>query len=318
MKRRAVRMGMLGAASRPLLAGAQNKIPVVGFLVPGNVDPTSLLETFRQAMSGLGYVDGQNISIECRAGDASPASLARLANELVAAKVDTIVAWLTPAVRAAKQATTNIPIVMAGAGDPVATGLVASLGRPGGNVTGTGSFTPELAAKNVEFLRELLPAAKKLAALCNKTDDFTKVFLEQVRDAAAKEKFDLDVAMTDPIDVEAAFHRIRGEGADALMVQPSLPTQLCARLALEARLPAVCPQESIVKVGGLLSYSGLAADQFARAATYVDRILKGSKPADLPIQLPTRFDLSINLKTAQALGVNVPQAMLARAGSVIE
>lgn len=318
MKRRAVLMGMLGATAWPLLAHAQSKIPVIGFLVPGNLDPASLLAAFKDAMSGLGYVDGQNLRIEFRAGDGSPASLARLANELVGLKVDIIVTWLTPSIRAAKQATKDIPIVMAGAGDPVATGIVASLSRPGGNITGGGSFTPELAGKNIEVLRELLPSATKLAALCNQTDDFTMVFLEQVRVAAAKQKFGLDIVMTDPAGVEAAFQHIRDGRADAVIVQPSLPTPLCARLALDARLPAFSPQESFATVGGLFGYAGLAADHFARAATYVDKILKGNRPADLPIQLPTRFELSINLKTARALGLTISQAMLARAGNIIE
>jgi putative ABC transport system substrate-binding protein len=318
MKRRAVLMGMLGAVALPLLADAQSKIPVIGFLVPGNLDPTSLIAAFKEALGRIGYIDGRNLRIEFRAGDGSAASLARLASELVSLKVDIIVTWLTPSVRAAKQATSDIPIVMAGAGDPVATGIVASLGHPGGNITGSGSFTPELAGKNIEVLRELLPSATRLAALCNQTDNFTKVFLEQVHDAAAKQRFDLNVVMTDPAGIEAAFARIRSAGADAVIVQPSLPTPLCARLALDARLPAFSPQESFARVGGLFAYAGFAADQFERAATYVDKVLKGSKPADLPIELPTRFDLSINNKTAQALGLTVPQAMLARAGTLIE
>ena len=192
------------------------------------------------------------------------------------------------------------------------------LARPGGNVTGTAAVTPELAGKNVELIRELLPAAKKLAALCNDTDPFTRVFLGQVSRAASKEKFDLNPVMTNSDGVEAAFQRVANDGSDVVIVQPSLPTQLCARLALEAHLPAICPMESFAEVGGLLGYAGNSTDQFRRAADYVGRILKGAKPADLPIQLPTQFDLLINLKTARALGLSVPPAMLARATDVIE
>jgi putative ABC transport system substrate-binding protein len=318
MKRRALLMGIAGTAALPLVAWAQARSPVIGILVPGNLDPTILLETFRQAMRGLGYVEGRNFRIEFRSGDSDPASLTRLAHDLVDLKVDVIVAWLTPSVRAAKQATGEIPIVIAGAGDPVATGLVASLGHPGGNITGMAAVIPELAGKNIEIIRELLPAANKLAVVCNETDTFTKVFLEQVRLAAEKANFKLGVIMTTPADVEDAFQRVRNDGAEAVMVQPSLPAQLCARLALEAHLPAICPLESFASAGGLLGYAGHSVDQFRVAADYVDKILKGSKPADLPIQLPTRFDLSINLKTARALGLTVPPAMLARADNIIE
>src|SRR5262249_18268499 len=155
----------------------------------------------------------------------------QLANDLVNRKVDVIVAWLTPTIRAARQATAEIPIVMAGAGDPVATGLVASLGRPGGNITGMAAVTPELAGKNIELIRELLPSATKLSALCNENDAFTRVFLEQVRAASVKANFELDTVMTNADDVEAAFRRIRSDHPDAVIVQPSLPVQRCARLA---------------------------------------------------------------------------------------
>jgi len=318
MKRRTVLKGLLAATAWPVMAQADARSPVIGVLVPGNVDPSGLLNIFKEAMRGLGYVEGQNFRIEFRAGDGEPGSLSHLANDLVQRKVDVIVAWLTPAVRAAKQATGDIPIVIAGAGDPVATGLVASLGRPGGNITGMAAVTPELASKNIELLRELLPAAKKLAAMCNETDSFTKVFLEQVTVAATREKFDLDVVMTNVRDYETAFRRIHDGGADAAIIQPSLPTQSVARLALEAHMPAICPLENFTRAGGLLGYAGRSNDQFRLAADYVDKILKGSKPADLPIQLPTQFDLSINLKTAHALGLTVPPSMLARANDVVE
>ena len=318
MKRRTLLVGMLSAAAWPLAAGAQSRTAVVGFLTPGTLDSADRLATFKDAMRGLGYAEGQNLEIEVRTGNNEPNSLTRLANDLVKRKVDVIVAWLTPTVRAARQATAEIPIVMAGAGDPVAIGLVASLGRPGGNITGMAAVTPELAGKNIELIRELLPSARKLSALCNENDAFTRVFLEQVRAASEKANFELDTVMTNAHDVEAAFRRIRSDHADTVIVQPSLPARLCARLALDAGLPAISPIEIFARAGGLMGYAGRSDDQFREAAIYVDKILKGSKPADLPIQLPTRFDLSINLKTAQALGLTIPQAILARADNVIE
>jgi putative ABC transport system substrate-binding protein len=318
MRRRALLVAIAGAAAWPLAASAQSRpVPTVGFLSTGDVDSAGMPESFKEAMRSRGYVDGQNVRIAFRAGDATPASLSRLAEGLVADKVDVIVAWFTPAVRAAMRATSEIPIVMAGAGDPVATGLVASLGHPGGNVTGAGSFTPELTAKNIELLRELLPDARRLVALCNETDSFQRVFLGQVLDAARRQNFDVHTLLTTPTQVEADFPLIRLH-ADAVIVQPSLPLQLCAPLALEAKLPSAAPTERFPVIGGLLAYAGVVSDQLQRAADYVDRILKGSKPGDLPIQLPTRFALSINLKTAKAIGVTVPQAMLARADNVIE
>jgi putative ABC transport system substrate-binding protein len=206
---------------------------------------------------------------------------------------------------------------MAGAGDPIATGLVESLSHPGGNITGAASFTPELTTKNIELLRELLPDARRLVALCNKTDSFQRVFLGQVLDAAPRQNFDVHTLLTTPSQLEADFPLIPAH-ADAAIVQPSLPLPLCARLALEAKLPTAAPSDRFSTAGGLLDYSSVMSDQLQRAADYVDRILKGSKPADLAIQLPTRFALSINLKTAKAIGLTVPQAMLARADNVIE
>jgi putative ABC transport system substrate-binding protein len=318
MKRRDVLIGTAALAIWPRFALAQTKAHVVGILLPGNIDPTGRLEAFKEAMRNLGYVEGQNLQLELRSGDGDPAKLADLARDLANQKVDVIVAWLTPSVRAARLATAEIPIVMASAGDPVATGLVASLRRPGGNITGMAAVTPELAGKNVELIRELLPTSKKLAALCNETDAFTRVFLEQIRLAADKQQFELDILMTNPTTLEAAFERIRRDGAEAVIIQPSLPTERCARLALEAHVPAICPIETFASVGGLLAYAGRSSDQFRAAADYVDKILKGARPADLPIQLPTRFDLHINLKTARALGLTISPAMIARASDIIE
>jgi putative ABC transport system substrate-binding protein len=274
---------------------------------------------FKEEMSRLGYADGQGMRLEFRSGDGRPESLPELAAGLVADKVDVIVAWITPAVRAARQATSQIPIVMAGAGDPVATGLVSSLARPGGNITGMAGATTELIGKNVELLRELLPSAKTMIALCNPNDIFTKTFLEQIEIAAPRAAFKLVPIMIDRLDqMEEFLPRLGSEQADAIIVQPSLPNKRAAVLALAARCPSASPVENFASDGGLLCYAGRASDQFRQAAVYVDKILKGGRPGDLPIQLPTQFDLKINLRTAKALGLQIPSGMLARADEVLE
>jgi putative ABC transport system substrate-binding protein len=313
---------MAALASAPLWArsaSSQPRVPVVGVLVTGNRDPAPFLNVFKEEMGRLGYNEGQNVRIEVRSAENRTEALADLATGLVESQVDVIVAWLTPAVRAARQATSQIPIVMAGAGDPVATGLVASLARPGGNVTGMAGVTAELAGKSVELIRELLPSAKKLVALCNATDSFTKPFLGQIQIACSKTAFELNPVMIQaPDELESSLSRISREGTDAILVQPSLPSKRVAELALAMRCPAVSPIESFTGDGGLLAYSGRSSDQFRQAAMYVDKILRGSHPGDLPVQLPTQFDLKINLKTAKVLGLTIPPAMLARADEVIE
>src|SRR5882724_4107696 len=319
MKRREF---IAGIATTPLwsrCATAQSRMPVIGILATGSRDLAPFLKIFREEMNRLGYPDGQGVRLEVRSGDGRPESLSELAAGLVESKVDVIVAWITPAVRAAKQATSQIPIVMAGAGDPVATGLVSNLARPDGNITGMAGATTELIGKNVELMRELLPSAKTLVALCNTNDIFTKTFLSQIQTAAAKAAFELVPIMVDRLDdIQAAFSRLESEHADAVIVQPSLPNKRAAELALAAHCPSASPIDNFAGDGGLLSYSGRTSDQFRQAAQYVDKILKGARPGDLPIQLPTQFDLRINLRTAKALDVQIPSAMLARADEILE
>jgi putative tryptophan/tyrosine transport system substrate-binding protein len=319
MKRREFVAGLATAPLWANCATAQSRVPVVGILVTGNRDPRPFLDIFKQEMNRLGYPDGQGIRIVVRSGENGPESLPDLARGLVESRVDVIVAWFTPAVRAAKQATSQIPIVMAGAGDPVATGLVASLARPGGNVTGMTGVAAELAGKNVELIRELLPSARKLVGLCNATDIFTRPFLEQIQLAASKAEFELIPIMIERLDeIEASLARFGSEKADAVIVQPSLPNKRAAALALAAHCPSASPTENFTDDGGLLSYSGRSSQQFRMAAAYVDKILKGSRPSDLPIQQPTQFDLKINLRTAKALGLTIPSGMLARADGLVE
>jgi ABC-type uncharacterized transport system substrate-binding protein len=242
-----------------------------------------------------------------------------LAAELVRLKVDIIVTWFTPTALAAKQATREIPIVMAETGDPIGTGLVASLPRPGGNVTGIASVTAELAGKSVQLIRDMLPSARRVTALANATDPFFKPFLEQIElGGKATGTAIHPIMISSSEEFETAFAAMEKDRPDAVIVQPSLPTKRAAELALQQRLPAFSVPRWFAEQGGLMSYSAIYADLFRKAAVYVDKILKGAQPADLPVEQPTRFQLVINMKTAKALGIEVPASLLARADAVIE
>jgi len=230
-----------------------------------------------------------------------------------------IVASQTPAVQAAKQATDDIPIVMASAGDPVGTGLVARLSRPGGNVTGISAATAELGGKCLGLIKELRPATKHAAVLANATDPFTRSLLQQVELASRVTGISVRVVPVRGADeFGAAFSEMERDQAEAVIVQPSLRHKPAAELALRHRLPALSPTRGFAEDGGLIAYTGRTADMYRDAASYVDKILKDSKPADLPVQQPSRFELLINLKTANALGLEVPPTLLARADEVIE
>jgi putative ABC transport system substrate-binding protein len=303
----------------PLTARAQAKMPTIGALVVGSPGSERFWKLFREDLRELGYVEGQNVRFEFRSDQGQAGQLPELAAELVRLKVDLIVTWFTPAAQAAKQATHDIPIVMALAGDPVATGLVQSLSRPGGNVTGMAAGGAELAGKCVELIRDLLPSAHRVAVLVNASDPFTKPFLEQIRLAGATTGTVIEPIMIhNPEELDAAFPALEKDRPDAVIVQPSLPAKRAAELALQYRLPAVSFVRGMVDEGGLLSYGFDEADVYRRAAGVVDKVLKGAKPADLPVERPTKFALVINLKTAKALGLTVPPSLLARADEVIE
>jgi putative ABC transport system substrate-binding protein len=307
-----------GAAAWPLAAQAQQpKLARIGVLIPANPEPFS--SEFRAGLREHGYIEGQNIAFEFRSADGKPNLLRELAAELVRLKVDIIVASQTPAVTAARQATTEIPIVMAPAGDPVGTGLISSLARPGGNITGLSSTTAELGAKTLELIREVLPSTRRVAVLANAADPFSRSFIELIEDGGRTLGIAIQTIRVRGVEeFDAAFAAMDKERADAVIVQPSLPRKPALDLALKHRLPAVGPTPLFPREGGLMSYAGNQNDTYRRAALYIDRILKGAKPADLPVEQPTKYELVINLKTAKALGLEVPAAVLARADEVIE
>jgi putative ABC transport system substrate-binding protein len=284
-------------------------------------DPEPFWRLFREGLRANGYIEGRNIQFEFRSAERKPDLLRVLAQELVRLKVDIIAASLTPAVIAARQATSEIPIVMVPAGDPVQTGLVSSLARPGGNITGLSSTTAELYVKTLELIREVLPSTRRVAVLANAAiaaDPFAKPFVEQIEEAGRTLGIAIQtIRVRGEEEFDAAFAAMDRERADAVMVQGSLPRKPAFDLALKHRLPLMGGQ-LLIQEGGLISYSANQNDMYRRAAYYIDRILKGVKPADLPVEQPTRFELVINLKTAKALGLEVPPSLLARADEVIE
>ncbi|MGH8630288.1 MAG: ABC transporter substrate-binding protein [Burkholderiales bacterium] len=317
MRRRGAITFLLGTAVLPVAAWAQPvKSARLGVLV--TADPEPFLGLLRDGLRSYGYVEGKNLQIELRSAQGKPDLLPVLAAELVRGKVDVLVAWQTPAVQAAKQATREIPIVMS-AGDPVGTGLVASLARPGGNITGVTGTTAVMAAKTIELIREMLPAAKRLAILANAADSFTRVFVEQIEQAGRAVALDIHTFPVRRVEeFDAAFAQMGKLKTDVVVVQPSLPRPPAISLALKYRLPSVSATPAFPGAGGLLSYSARAAEMYRGTAGYVDKILKGAKPADLPVQQASTFELVINLKTAKALGVTIPRVLLQRADKLIE
>ena len=302
----------------PLAARAQQpKLPGIGILIPANPEP--FWNEFQQGLREHDYIEGQTIQFEFRSAEGKPNLLRGLADELVRLKVDIIVASQTPAVTAARQATTEIPIVMAPAGDPVGTGLISSLARPGGNITGLSSTTAELGAKTLELIRDVLPSTRRVAVLANAVDPFSRPFSELIEDGGRTLGIAIQTIKVRRVEeFDAAFAAMDKERADAIIVQPSLPRKPALDLALKHRLPAIGATPLLPREGGLMSYSGAQNDTYRRAAFYIDRILKGAKPADLPVEQPTRYELIVNLKTAKALGITIPTTVLARADEVIE
>jgi putative ABC transport system substrate-binding protein len=299
------------------------KVPRIGYLTGATPDGQSArIEAFRQGLRELGYVEGKNIVIEYRYAEENLDRLPALAAELVRLKVEVIVTGGGPNTRAAKEATTTIPIVMAQDGDPVANGFVASLARPGGNITGLSNLAPELMGKQLELLREIIPKLSRVAVLGG-TSTSTAQQLKEIELASSAFKVKVQhLAVQSPKDIETAF-RAAGEGrAGAILVLAgpifnSNRTQI-AKLAVKSRLPAIYNHSQYVVDGGLMTYGASQPDLDRRAATYVDKILKGAKPADLPIEQPKKFEFIINLKAAKQIGLTIPPNVLVRADKVIK
>jgi putative tryptophan/tyrosine transport system substrate-binding protein len=306
------------AAAWPLKARAQQgRQRKIGFLCLGTPDPKPFLEALRAGLHDLGYDEGKDFQLEVRSAGGSAGSLASLASNLVASKMDVIVAFQTPAATAAKLATEDVPIVMYVA-DPVRQGFVKSLSRPGGNLTGVDPAGAETTEKNLEIVRELLPSVQRVAILANASDPFHEPFLEHIKSAAGEMKIEINPIMVHSADeLNADFTDIVKWRAEAVLVQPSITQRGIADLALQYRIPAI-GTPALVELGGLASYTADPEVLYRRCADFVDKILKGARPADLPIELPTKFLLAINLQTAKALGIKVPQTILARAEQVIE
>jgi putative ABC transport system substrate-binding protein len=305
------------------------KLPRIGFMVTGSVgspDQQAMIDAFQQGLRERGYVEGRNVVIEYRAADGRIERFTELARELVDRHPDLIVASNTPAAHAAKQATTTIPIVVAVMGDPVGDGLVASLARPAGNITGMTFLGPELASKRLELLKQALPTMSRVAALWHPSaygESTMKEMLRAMEAAAGTLSIALQlVDVRGANEFERAFGAMIRERAEALIILPS-PMLFSERrhivdLATTNKLPSIAMDRAFVELGGLMAYGTSIRDLFRRAGVYVDKILQGAKPADLPVEQPTKFELVINLKTAKTLGLQIPDKLLARADEVIE
>ncbi len=313
------------AAAWPLAARAQQpgKLLTIGYL--GSATPATQgqwVASFVQRLRELGWIEGRTIALEYRWAEGRTERGAEILAELVRRKVDVIVTSATPLVAAAKQATSVIPIVFAAAGDPVGTGLVASLARPGGNVTGLSVQTPDLAGKRLELLREVIPGLRRVAMLINVGNAASVLELGEVQSTAHTLGFELiALEIRRGEDIVPAFEALNGS-AEALyvVIDPLVGTHRIRinTLALAARLPTMHTFREGVEAGGLMSYGANFPDMFRRVADYVDKILRGAKPGDIPVEQPTKFDLIINITTAKALGLQIPPMLLGRADEVIE
>jgi putative tryptophan/tyrosine transport system substrate-binding protein len=306
-------------------AGAQQstKVPRIGYLAATSLSALAArTEVFRQGLRELGYVEGKNIVIEWRSAEGKLDRLSALAAELVRLKVDVIVTTGPTATRPAKEATSTIPIVMAQDIDPVGTGFVASLARPGGNITGLSSLVPEISGKQLELLKEIVPNLLRVAVLWASSNPANAQALKEIERAAVTLAVKLQpLDILGPKDIETAFRAASKRRADAVLVLQNgvaiaHRTEI-AEFSIKSRLPAIYPRSVFVEDGGLMSYGASFADMDRRAATYVDKILKGAKPAELPVEQPKKFEFIINLKAAKHIGLTIPPNVLARADRVI-
>jgi putative ABC transport system substrate-binding protein len=321
-----VSVSLLGAPLGRAAAQSPGKVPRVGYMNPGSSsDPVRLrrLEAFRQGLRELGYVEGRNIALEPRWAEGKYDRYPALAADLIRLKVDVIVAVGGRATQDAQQATRTIPIVMSVAQDPVGSGLVASLAHPGGNVTGTGLMAPDVVGKQLEVLKQVVPKVSRVALLWNPDNPGSPAQLREAEVAGRALSVRLQTLEARfPEEIATAFTAMTKERAAALVVlQDAIFTNQArqiAELAAKSRLPTIYGLREYTEAGGLMVYGPSTLDLERRAATFVDKILKGAKPADLAVEQPTKFELAINLKTAKALGLTIPQSLLARADQVIE
>jgi putative tryptophan/tyrosine transport system substrate-binding protein len=312
-----------GAAAWPVAARAQQpKVSRIGLLAPAPPTP-AMLSAFRDGLRERGYVEGQNLFIDARWPQGSFEQNPDIAAELVRSKVDVIVAWTTPSVIAARRATSTIPIVMVSVADPVGMGFVASLARPGGNITGVSNISNDLTGKQVELLMEIVPGMNHVGVVANLKNPAVTLILRETEKAIHALGLQFEVVEASvPDEFDRAFARLSADGVKGVVLLADVSLiehkQRIAKLAQEARLPTAFQRRENVEAGGLLSYGPNLNGQFRGAALYVDKLLNGAKPADLPVDLPTKFELVINLKTAKALGITVPPTLITRADEVIE
>jgi putative tryptophan/tyrosine transport system substrate-binding protein len=313
-------LGGVAAATWPCIVRSQQaKVYRIGVLLVGTADAESFQTEMRAGLSKSGYVETQNLQFDLRSAEGNLELLPKLAAELVALKVDVIVALLTPCALAAQKATREIPIVVV-SGDPVGTGLVTSLARPGGNITGISLMGAEMHGKCVELFHDVFPALRRIGLLLNAEDPFRQQIQEQVQFAGKTTSIEISplVMVHKPDEIDAAFAAMKKEGAGGVVVQGSLTTKYIAELALKHALPTATQTRSFAEVGGLISYGADGPAIFRQSTVFVSKILRGGKPAEIPIEQPTRFELVINLKTAKALGIALPESFLLRADTVIE
>lgn len=320
-RREFIRIVVGSAAVWPLAAPAQqSKVARIGALYIGTADAETFKKELREGLRELGYTEGQNIAFEFRSAEGKLDRLPDLAAELVRLKVDVIVALYVPPSLAAKQATRDIPIVVI-VGDPVETGIVPSLARPGGNITGVSLMASALNGKSVELFRDMLPSVRRVGVLGHATNPvFAKAMLDEVLLAGRPTGTDIQpvVMVNGPDELENAFATMVRERADAVVVQGSLAIKPVTDMALKYRLPTASTARVFAEIGGLMSFGADGPASFRHGAKFVQRILQGKQPKDIPIEQPTKFDLAINLKTAKAIGLTIPEAFLQRADALIE
>ena len=321
MNRRTFLSGIAGLLSMPLAAEGQpaQRMPRIGVLAQNS----PLWEAFRQGLRDLGYVEGRTITIEYRWGEGNDEQFPRFAADLVSLGVNAIVTWGTPATLAAKNATKTIPIVMAASGDPVGTGLIASLSHPGGNITGSSSHNPGAEAKRLQLLKEIVPKLSRVGVIWNPANPLHNGLLRELNDAAAKLGVSVEpFGVQQSAEFDGAFMSIDKRRPEALIVEAdtlfAFYRTRIVEFTAKIRLPVVFTVKEFADVGGLVVYGASYPELFRLAATYVDKVLKGANPADLPVEQARKFELVINLKTAKALGLTIPPSLLLRADQVIQ